>query len=69
MAKEKNNSFDSQQLVTGLPDTQNAKPEPVKVTFSESNRICFIVTKNKRRTWAEDLHACELKTKGDQVYH
>lgn len=41
---------------------QHLRPKP-------GERLCFVITKNKQNSWADDLYACELIRKGDHVYN
>lgn len=34
-----------------------------------SNRVCFIITKNKNNSWVDDLHALEQLNLAERIYH
>ena len=46
----------------GVNIKQPASPRP-------SQRICFIITKNKNSSWIDDLHAQQQLNQMDRIFH
>jgi len=69
MAKEKSSDIEETHPISNIPKSKGFTSAEVTFAETKPNRLCFIVTKNKRRTWAEDLYACELKKQEEQIYH
>lgn len=58
---------------TGKPKNCNDQQEPFLPKLSEKSttdgRLCFVITKNKSSSWAEDLYDCISVTERTRIYN
>ena len=47
--------------------TPGKKPKNKKAAIPE--KLCFVITKNKSNSWADDLYACGRIADQTRVYH
>jgi hypothetical protein len=48
---------------------EKGKKPKKKTTPDRNERLCFVITKNKSNSWADDLYACGRIADLNRVYH
>jgi len=55
------------------PDKSSSQQESVPTSLCEwpvtDERLCFVITKSKSSSWAEDLYDCGYITERNRVYN
>jgi hypothetical protein len=59
-----------QDITKALHPIREKGKKPKKTTTPDNGeRLCFIITKNKSNSWADDLYACGRIADLNRVYH
>jgi hypothetical protein len=48
---------------------EHGKKPKKKPTPERNEKLCFVITKNKSNSWADDLYACGRIADLNRVYH
>jgi len=47
---------------------QNSE-QKIESALMSGERLCFVITKRRSYSWADDLHSCECSKELDKIYH
>lgn len=51
------------------PNADRNSEQKIESSLIGGQRLCFIITKRRSSSWADDLYSCECRKELDKIYH